>query len=325
MQRVYLFSFIVFVSLIFSLDYKSNYYFGYDNNVLKYSDDENILFSRYISTQKTLSSKLKILERSTRFNFILKKNYFLDNNKKSNYSFSIKLKQPLGNYRFLDFSYNFINDIYLREYVDVDQGIVNYIYDGTDCEFDFSKYSIGYERPLIKKKSKLNYYYLYQTQFYNKYFTEFDLELNGIKIKYSNTNKYNKYNMSLTLFDAKNITRNDETISTDYMDRGYQEFSYVLSYEHKLNNKKIGFSINENLRQYSSNIIADQLHYNRMHIDRQISIWYSFFHGNNNKSKFIIKHRSRNTNADYSWVEDLKTFDKLIFEYIIYLRKRSFK
>ena len=324
MPRLYLFFLIVFTNLIYSLDYNSNYYFGYDNNVLKYSDNENILFSRYISTQQTLSTKFKILERFTRFNFHIKKNHFFDNNKKSNYSVSLKLKQPLGNYKFLDFSYNYINDIYLREYVDVDQGIVNYIYDGTDCYFDFSKYSIGYERPLIKKKSKINYYYLYQTQFYNKYFTEFDLELDGFKIKYSDYNKYNKYNISLTLFDAKNITRNDETISTDYMDRGYEEFSYFVSYEHNLKDNKIGFSLNENFRQYSSGIIADQLHYKRDHIDRQISIWYSFFHGNKNKSKFIIKYRERNTDSDYSWVEDLKTFDKLIFEYVIYLRKREF-
>ena len=118
MPRLYLFFLIVFTNLIYSLDYKSNYYFGYDNNVLKYSDNENILFSRYISTQQTLSTKFKILERFTRFNFHIKKNHFFDNNKKSNYSVSLKLKQPLGNYKFLDFSYNYINDIYLREYVD---------------------------------------------------------------------------------------------------------------------------------------------------------------------------------------------------------------
>ena len=45
--------------------------------------------------------------------------------------------------------------------------------------------------------------------------------------------------------------------------------------------------INENLRKYSSSIIADQLHYDRNHIDRQISLWYSFNHGDKNKSKFI--------------------------------------
>ena len=324
MYRLYFASIFLFINLIYSLDYKSNYYFGYDNNVLKYSDNENILFSRYVSTQKTLSTKFKILERSTRFSFTLKKNYFIDNDEKSNYSISLKFKQPLGNYKFLDFSYNFINDIYLREYVDVDQGIVNYIYDGTDCDFDFSKYSIGYETPLIRNKSKINYYYLYQTQFYNKYFTEFDLKLNGIKIKYSNNNKYSKHNVSLTLFDAENVTINDETISTDYMDRGYQEFSFFISYEHKLNKNKIGFSINENLRQYSSDLIADQLHYNRTHIDRQLSMWYSFFHLGNNKSKLMIKYRERNTSSDYSWVADLKTFDKLIFEYVIFLKKREF-
>jgi len=324
MYRLYFASTFLFINLIYSLDYKSNYYFGYDNNVLKYSDNENILFSRYVSTQKNLSTKFKILERSTRFNFTLKKNYFIDNDEKSNYSISLKFKQSLGNYKFLDFSYNFINDIYLREYVDVDQGIVNYIYDGTDCDFDFSKYSIGYETPLIRNKSKINYYYLYQTQFYNKYFTEFDLELNGFKIRYLNSNKKNKFNVSLTLFDANNISKNDETISTNYMDRGYKEFSCFLSYEYKLNKKKIGFSINENLRQYSSDLIADQLHYDRNHIDRQISLWYSFNHGNKNKSKFIMKYRERNTSSDYSWVEDLKTFDKLVFEYVIFLKKREF-
>ena len=41
--------------------------------------------------------------------------------------------------------------------------------------------------------SKFNISYIYETQFYNKYFTEFDLELNGMKIKYSNSDKKNKH------------------------------------------------------------------------------------------------------------------------------------
>ncbi len=325
MQQIYLiFISLLFLSPILSWEYKSSYHFGYDNNVLKYSESEDILFSKYISTQKSLSRKFQFFERSTKFNLSIKKNYFLDYDDKSNYSLSFKLKQPLGGYRFLDFSYSYINDIYLREYVDVDQGVLDNIYEGTGCDFDFSKYSLGYEKPITNKKSKLNYYYLYQTQFYNPYFTEFDLEINGFKVKYSNKNKLNKYNFSIIFFDAKNITKNDGTISTDYMDRGYTELNYFINYESKLFANKIGLSFNSNSRKYSSNIIQDQLHFNRTHIDYQISVWYSLLHDNKNKSKFLLKYRKRSTSSEYTWVDNLKTFDKIIFEYIIYLKKREF-
>tara|TARA_Y100000768_G_scaffold368802_1_gene333107 strand:- start:16 stop:996 length:981 start_codon:yes stop_codon:yes gene_type:complete len=322
MKQIFYIISIIFFSFIYSIEYNSSYNFGYDNNILKYSDNENIIFSRYLKTHKSISTKFKILNRATRFSLSFKKNYYFDFSDKSNYSFALKLRQPLGKYRFLDFSYNYINDIYLREYVDVDQGILNYIYEGTSCDFDFSKYSIGFERPLKTKKSKINLFYLYQTQFYNPFFTEFDLEINGYKMKYSKKNKFNKYSISYTFSDARNITLYDNTISTDYMDRGYTEYNLFISSEYYLNENKVGFSVSSFSRKYTSDIVADQLHFNRKHKDEQISVWYTFKH--KNKSKFLLKYRKKSTDSEYSWVENLKTFDKVIFEYIFYLKKREF-
>ena len=97
------------------------------------------------------------------------------------------------------------------------------------------------------------------------------------------------------------------------MDRGYSEYLFSLVEKDKLK----GMSVDLVLRTYSSNIIEDQLHLDRRHIDVQSSFWnsYKFF---GKKIKLIFKYRKRVTYSPYSWVENIKSFDKLIIEHNMY-------
>ena len=302
---------ILFLSLCLS-NFSSSIKVGYDSNILKYSDNENPISSDLIQFSGSYIKKINILERKTRFTINFKKsNYKLS--EKSNYSIGIRLKQPLGKYRFISFSYNYIDNIYLRKYVDVDQGVLDHVYTATNCSFDNTRINLNYEFPMFTKKSKINLYYLHETQFYNKYFTEFDLKSNGFKIRYSHQIKNKKYSFSISYNDSKNITLNDLTLSTSYMDRGYTESGCNITYKYN----QIGFSINIFNRDYSSNIIEDQLHLNRAHKDIQYYLGYSFYLFNT-KNKLVFKYRQRNTSSPYNWVSALKTFDKFNLEHSIY-------
>ena len=304
--------FIALLGFLFS-DFSSNVKVGFDSNILKYSNPENPISSNFIKLGMGYKSKLNIIDRKTQISLSFVKSIY-DLPEKSNYSFSAKFKQPLGSYHYLIFNYRYIDNIYLREYVDVDQGVLDSIYQGTNCSFDNSIIDIGYELPILKKKSKINIHYIYQTQFYNKYFTEFDLELHGLKLKYIRQLKNNKSNIFSFRFNyAKNLTLNDFTLSTSYMDRGYSEYLFSLVEKDKLK----GMSVDLVLRTYSSSIIEDQLHLDRRHIDVQSSFWnsYKFF---GKKNKLIFKYRKRVTYSPYSWVENIKSFDKLIIEHNMY-------
>ena len=83
--------------------------------------------------------------------------------------------------------------------------------------------------------------------------------------------------------------------------------------------EKMGFSVIFLEREYDSKIIEDQLHLNRAHNDMQYSFWHSFYLFEM-KNKLVFKYRERNTLSPYSWVSNLKTFDKFNLEHIIYFK-----
>jgi hypothetical protein len=309
---------LLFISSLYS-GWNGNIKFGYDTNIMKYSEKENPISSNMIQLSQIYRTKISnIFPRKTKLKISMKKSIY-ELSQKSNYSYSIDLKQPLGNYRYLSFNYKYIDDIYLRKYADLDQGALGYIYEGSNCYFDNSKISLNYERPLSNKNSRVSFSLLYETQFYNKYFTEFDLELSGLKVKYTNDMYPFKYSISWRTSDAKNITLNDVLISAMNADRGYKENSIniVLKYPTIVPNENYGFSLILNQRVFSSNILEDNLHYNRTHQDTQYTVWRSFYLFGI-KNKIFLKYRARNTSSNYSWVEELKTFNKFNMEHVVY-------
>ena len=312
-----------------TLNFTNNLSISYDSNPLKYSENEGVLSSGYLTYSSALNVKQKIFKRNTRFTLSSKNKYYDKISQKSNYSLYMKAKQSLGNYQYLTFSYNYINNIYLRAYVDYDQGVLDYLYEGTDCYFDYSITSIDYESPIINKlsknKVKFNISYIYETQFYNQYFTEFDLELNGVGWKYSSSNRTNKHYISVASIRAENLTANQNTLSTFNMDRGYKEYRTKIYFNHKLkNNNRIALLINYNIRQFTSIFINDKLHKDRKHVDQKFTVEY-FFTPNKLKNKITFKSRYRKTHSPYLWVRDLKTFKSYIMEYSIYFNKVGFK
>ena len=66
--------------------------------------------------------------------------------------------------------------------------------------FNLSKISIKYQRPINNKNNRISFILNQETQYYNKNFTEFDLQINGVKVLFNK-----KYSVFLKLdFLAKN-------------------------------------------------------------------------------------------------------------------------
>ena len=109
----------------------------------------------------------------------------------------------------------------------------------------------------------------------------------------------------------------DGSYSTSFMDRSYDQSRYKCSFSQNIKKgKSFGFIIDMFERKNTSNLSGDKLHYMRKHSDTTLSFWYK-----RDKHKFMLSTRNRNTTSPYEWVEDLKTFDRVIFTYTYTLDK----
>jgi len=340
---------ILFVSLSFAepriskIFIKNSFKVGYDTNVSRISETESLDFnnSSYLSFKSSINSSFKLLKRKTRINFSTKMNYYLNVEEKSNYAYYFSISQPIGNYQTIKYNYSFVNDIYIRQYKDLDKVYHRGIYYGSDCYFDLIKYKISYESPYIGEKDKIELSIFNELQYYSPEFTEYDLSIIGGELKIFTKQKINRYNISLgfvqadTLFSHIHQLRNedlDDGLTLRLVDRSYHERSVKFSYDFPINGNIGGLSLSRKDRKYLSDndltiknngvvsVISDELHKDRKHQDYQIGLWYTFNNGFN-KNKVLFSYRKRITSSPEPWVENLKSFSKYNIEYNIYFNK----
>ena len=111
-----------------------------------------------------------------------------------------------------------------------------------------------------------------------------------------------------------------EEIVQNYMDRGYTENGLKVSYEYKNKKYKVGISLDNKYRQYSSDVYQDKLHYNRDHLDMVASLSCGFKLSGLNQ-KINLSNRIRRTSSNENWVEDLKSFNRFELSYTIFFNK----
>ena len=313
---------------------------GYDSNPLRLSNNEildlgdrpyllggaNAIQSRFLQynfdfkffSKKGLLSRL-FNNKKTIFNIRFADKTYFENASKSGYNILFKIDQQLGDYRHFYIDYFFMPSFYLREYEDLD-----YILDTNDiyheayrsCYFDIEKITFSYQSPLKNKQSKIKVGLSYERQLFDKYFTEFDLNIIGL---FGQVNFLGNGRDRLMLYysyeNADNFRYLDGSFSTLNMDRGYMQKRLKLSFTEPLeNNQSYGFIIDSYYRYNSSDIYSDELHYKRSHNDITLSLWCKL-----GKHKIMFSDRRRTTTSPRDWVNDLKTFKRYTLTYTINL------
>ncbi|MBI72378.1 MAG: hypothetical protein CMG61_02865 [Candidatus Marinimicrobia bacterium] len=356
--RIRLFSYILFVSPIIALsDFSINNSFGigYDSNPLRLSNNEinqipanssilknaKYVHSRFFNFKSVLKFKSKSIlpriDKKTLYTISFSGKIHNDNQDKSVSSLGIQIDNLLGKYRHFYINYFFMPDFYLREYKDGDLVVDNSSIEDNlqSAKFSISKLSFAYSEKSSPQFPKLKFGISYERQLFDKFFTEFDLNITGF---FSQINF--RLNDSITIFDdwtnivqkeimlyfsheiADNFTYLNGQLTTLNDDRSYNQSRIKFIYKELVDTlpfvdkvRRI-YQIDSYFRYNTSNIISDELHYGRSHND--VTFTYSLKFDNH---KISFSKRNRVTKSPQSWVENLKSFKRYIISYTFYFDK----
>ena len=330
--------------LLVPVYYSTSFTYGYDSNILKFSDEEksdseaevwllgdNELSSSVVKTGISLKYIPYIFKNhDTHLNVKLNYSNFLNSLDKKYISYSVKLSQHLGPYEWLKLSHSLLPGLYLREYIDRDNPI--YYPSESSVDFDSSSVSelytssffsnqlshIQYSNSIPLKKSYYSISYSNQKQFYNGEFTEFDLEMNNYKIGIFIRNiPQVKVSANISKSVADNVTFHDGHISSQTKDRGFEQnriwASISIDEKYSPFFNEMGISTSIENRTFSSNLQSDPLHKGRSHRDQKVSLWMKKQISKKIDTKISASYRSRTTTSTQEFVEGLKSFNKYDF------------
>ena len=322
--------FIILISLSFSdnsLSFKDRFetpFFircgitaGYNDNIFKFSNEEKNDFDSYNYMGSSLnydSSIIKpelrilyspyIFKNPTNFIFYTNVSNYGNVQDKSGQYYSLRFEYKNGPYNWFKIGYRFSPDNFLRYYVDDDIPEENYVKCNYASETIYLNYSLNFNRyswgRIELSQSK---------QFLNPSFTEFDLNISGITFKYYYRYKPYNFNIRLSHFSADNISYMNGLNSTSF-DRSYNETQLKVSAKRKLEFlfKHLILGYENRKRLYISESEQDPLHSGRDHLEHifSLSMMKELRYDMNIELKYRFRYRE--TNSDFDWVEELKSF-----------------
>ena len=346
-NQYYKFNFIVIINFIFAsipFSITSESSIGYDTNFLKLSQKDEFYGEMYpelvggakstssiVGKQKLLLSlKPNFFGYDSKVDFSMQNSMYLALDEKNYKSYSFKFYQNYGRYKWVKLKYFRTPYNYLREYYDRDNVSVYYV-EGNDFSAAERDSAATYSRE--KVELELTYpikgirgtwllgSIAKESQYYNKFFTEYDLDIShymvGLSWRYS---RRIRVESKVTFSYANNVGMDVESNSTIYQDRGYDQKTVWFSFSKKNRKSFIdsyGFYQNIAFRNYSSKFnLYDILHYNRSHVDWTSTLWFSKKINKSVSLKCKIAYRNKDTDAIFA--ELLKTFNK--FEYQLTLK-----
>jgi len=268
---------LFYVSLIFSsFSVKQDISFGYDDNFMRFSTLEiNSYYlethteNDYLGDSKTYDSAIispsvqvtlsQEIFNKHKANFVSKIKYseYTSSNQKSYGSFLGRFEFKIAPYSWFKFSYSILPKYYLRTYIDRDIFPLQYY----PCYFSNESFYISYSHKLPIKKTWIDYKLIFNNQFYNQNFTEYDSRVIGFEsiIKSKRVKSY-YFSIAYSHYNSNNISYNSsKIIESTKMDR-----SYV----------KDGFKINikKNFKDYTISSAAFKFYFNQRVYD--LDSWY---------------------------------------------------
>jgi len=322
-----IFKLLITLSLTFAstpIEYTLSLSSGYDNNVMRFSDKDfsyaviepTILgnattFDSYIIKYglKGEKSIYKFGEKET----ILRGSFFFSdyrNNKEKKYwSGGGDVIYKWGSYKNIKYQIRHLNSFYLRHYINRDIG--NDLYE--PCFFNDMNQNISISQRYLKNSwSILTFGYL--QRYYDKPFTEFDLDISFFRAKHN----YNFKKMAILGLQyeyGRAVSSSGEMpLKPSSFDRSYTFSEMYLPFRIK---KKIniinefGFSFRNENREYDAEDFNDPLHSGRSHKDYKYDLWFKKNLSDDLNVNFKFRYRKRETFSSYKWVSDLKSFKQI--------------
>ena len=300
---------------------------GYDNNVLRFSDEEfneaasdNELMGG-ASTFDSFVTKLGISGKKSLWNSG-KKDLFINgffthadyrNNPERKYwSGGLDANFKWGSYRNIKYSLRHLDSFYLRHYVDRDVSIESL----APCAFTDRKQTIS-----LTQKNGRNIWTTfsagYLQRYYDKPFTEFDLDINFGRWKI-NKKFFKKIGTVSVQYEFARAVNHSLALPDrpSSFDRSYDSGEWYIPVKIQkripfLN--EIGFSWREEFRVYEAEAADDPLHAGRSHLDTKYDFWVKKNLSESVSILFNSRFRTRDTDSAYEWVKDLKSFKQIQF------------
>ena len=298
---------------------------GYDNNVLKLSSVEkkdaalegdilggaDTFDSHYTRFSMSGLKKIQLAERKKQIQFYAKGNIYnyTQNENRRYWSGNLKATYHWGSYRKLEYSIRHLDSYYIRHYIDRDVS-TNEL---ASCSFTDRDQRILVSYP-IKRRLWTSGFVSYTQRYFDKPFTEFDLNIVTTALKISKKFRgfgtiaiEGKYGI------ADNITFGKTAKASD-LDRSYTHVEWFVPISYNQNFfgfDNVGFSMRRDIRIYEAETMGDPLHSGRSHEEVKWDIWGEKELSENLTLKGSLRYRKRSTDSRFDWVSKLKTFDQV--------------
>ena len=298
---------------------------GYDSNLFLYSNNEmnsmSLISPEMVSVPYYDSGKLKpeikltyipqlINGIETRLYGSFGYTIYPQVSIKNYQSYSGKIGFYFDAYHSVKIGYSYIPDFFLRRYADLDLTDTPV----KDCAFSKSNSFLSYTHPL-KNRNWIKFQFNQTQYFFNSHFTEFDTEVNQLKLLGSLGLKNRiRSTIQIGFAEGKNTTYNNGLITTDF-DRSYKMLSTRLGFKtgKLFDNQLEFFRVTSEIKKrwFLSESPDDLLHNGRNHIEYK----FNFTIGKKLSSKILLESylnlRNRETHSSYEFVEELKSFQKI--------------
>tara|TARA_B100000131_G_scaffold176256_1_gene170192 strand:- start:596 stop:1579 length:984 start_codon:yes stop_codon:yes gene_type:complete len=312
------------------LEYKISITSGYDNNVMRFSENEFkraasdtvILgeaktFDSYITKAKITAEKVFVISNSKliKINGVYTLSDFRAIPEKKYWSGGIDAVYRWGSYKNIRYTLRHLDNFYLRHYVDRDISATSL----APCLFTDRDQTINLSHRL-SKNSWFNISSGYLQRYYARPFTEFDLDIIYFKGKINYRLKnFGSFSIQVNRGYADNISFTPNLRPSSF-DRSYHttEWFLPLKINKKLNFiKEIGVSARLEIREYEAEDSEDPLHSGRSHLDSKYDLWIKKRINEDFNFTLSSRFRTRVTDSEYAWVDDLKSFKQLQFWFTI--------
>ena len=296
---------------------------GYDSNVMRFSDEE---FNEAITDNKLMGGANTFDSYVLKFGLSGEKSIWVMNKKEivinGSYNWADYKNNPekkywsggfdatfrWGSYKNIKYSLRHLNSFYLRHYVDRDISNSSL----SSCFFTDRNQSILLTQR-IKKNYWVNFGLGFLQRYYDRPFTEFDLDIIYVKGK---INKKIKNLGSIAFQVNQGRAKSESHYLPDRpssFDRSYETMEWYVPF--KINKRikyldEIGISIRSENRKYDAEDPDDPLHTGRSHLDRKYDFWIKKEVYDSFSLSVSSRYRTRNTQSAYSWVTDLKSFEQ---------------